>query len=351
MDRQNDIIEIAALPPPASRSLTREQKAAVIVRFLLEDNGELDLSELPEDMQVRLTTLLGTMHPVDRDTLHSVVTEFLHELENLGITFPSDLSSALDLMQDRIAPRTVSRLRKQAGLRQDGDPWDRISALQPHDIINLLTNESTEIAAVILSKIETTQAAAVLSDLPGPEARKLSYAISKTRNVTPDAVERIGFSLLGQIDAQPSRAFVEAPEKRLGEILNLSSSATRAELLNGLSEDDEDFGSAVKNNIFTFEDIPNRLKTLDVPKLVKATTPEVLLQALCAAKAYGNAEVAEFLLAHMSNRMASSLREEMEETTAPPSAEGEAAMTQVVKSLKMLAEQGDIELGETGKLD
>ena len=90
---------------------------------------------------------------------------------------------------------------------------------------------------------------------------------------------------------------------------------------------------------------------MDVPKLVKATTPEVLLQALCAAKAYGNAEVAEFLLANMSNRMASSLREEMEETTAPPSAEGEAAMTQVVKSLKMLAEQGDIELGETGKLD
>ena len=57
--------------------------------------------------------------------------------------------------------------------------------------------------------------------------------------------------------------------------------------------------------------------------------------------------MAEFLLANMSNRMASSLREEMEETSAPPSAEGEAAMTEVVKFLKMLSAQGDIELGET----
>ena len=67
--------------------------------------------------------------------------------------------------------------------------------------------ESIEVAAVMLSKLDTPQAAQLLGHLPGPVARRITYAVSKTANVTPEAVERIGWSLAAQLDQRPAQAF------------------------------------------------------------------------------------------------------------------------------------------------
>lgn len=351
MTAPNDLIDLTAVPPPGTVhpkapqfSLNQQQKAAVVVRFLLEEGSDIHLSDLPVDLQVQLTTLMGQMQPVDRTTLAQVVAEFAEELEQLGVTFPRDLSAALQLMEDRITPRSVAQLRKQAGIRQDGDPWQRINTLTPEELIEVLEAESSEISAVILSKVETELAAKVLSVLPGEVARRLSYALSKTRNVTPEAVDRIGFSLIGQLDNKPERAFKDDPEKRLGEILNLSNSATREDLLNGLIAEDAQFGTEVRRNIFTFQDIVDRLAPLDVPKLVKEVDPEQLVTALAAAPTQGLGHVSEFLLSHMSNRMAANLQEEISEAPPPDPTDAEAAMNAVILALKSLQSRGEIAL-------
>ncbi len=45
------------MPP----SITRQQKAAIIVRLLLSDGGELSLTDLPEAMQHNLTLQMGAV--------------------------------------------------------------------------------------------------------------------------------------------------------------------------------------------------------------------------------------------------------------------------------------------------
>ena len=46
-----------------------------------------------------------------------------------------------------------------------------------------------------------TGAAALLGSMPGPDARCITYAVSLTSAVTPEAVDRIGLSLAAQLDA------------------------------------------------------------------------------------------------------------------------------------------------------
>jgi flagellar motor switch protein FliG len=146
------------------------------VRFLLKEGADVPLERLSDDSQRTLTEAIGGMGFINRETLADVLAEFAREIEAMGLVFPAGLAEALHSLEGRISPQTAARLRKEAGVRQIGDPWERIRALELDKLLPLLEQESTEVAAVLLSKLPVAKAAELLGKLPGPEARKISYA-------------------------------------------------------------------------------------------------------------------------------------------------------------------------------
>jgi len=340
--------QMLALPGPSMGAdpsqLSRKAKAAIIVQFLLNEGADVPLAELPEEQQAELTLLLGNMRYVDRDTLNMVVSEFTNELDSVGLSFPGDMAGALSAMDGKISARTAMRLRKEAGVRQTGDPWQRLSALDPERIEELVMSESIEVAAVMMSKIDVGKAAQVLSKLPGDKARRISYAVSMTTGVTPDAVDRIGLALAAQLDAEPPKAFKAKPEERLGSILNYSNTAVREELLEGLEQDDQQFADAVRKAIFTFANIPERLNAIDVPKITRDVSADVLAVALAASESEPDQATVEFLLSNMSKRLAESLREEAAGKGTVKPKVGEKAQNEVVAAIRDLVSVGEIEL-------
>ena len=339
---------LAHMPSPVARAgqgpLSRKAKAAIIVQFLLNEGSDVPLSSLSDETQTELTLLMGNMRYVDRETLNQVVTEFSDELESVGLSFPGGMSSALDALEGKLNPRTAQRLRKEAGVRHSGDPWDRINSLEPEHIASLVQGESIEVAAVMMSKIDVGKAADVIASMPGDKARRISLAVSLTTGVTPDAVDRIGLSLAAQLDAMPPKAFKARPDQRLGAILNYSTAATRDELLQKLEEDDRDFAEAVRRAIFTYENIPERINPGDVPKITRDVPAEALAMALAAAQSDADRATNEFLLNNMSRRLADSLRDEAGELGTVKPRQGERAMSSVVAAIRELIDAGEIEL-------
>ncbi len=326
------------------KALDSTAKAAIVVRLLLNEGADLPLEELPDDLQARLTERMGRMGLVDRVTLASVVHEFAEALDGIGLSFPNGLAGALLALDGKISPQTAARLRKEAGVRQAGDPWARLRGMETSELVEMAKAESPEVAAVLLSKLDVTKAAELLGAMPGPLARRITYAISQTGAVTPDAVDRIGLSLASQLDDRPIPAFDEGPGERVGAILNQSAAATRDDVLTGLDETDSDFATTVRKSIFTFAHIPDRVAPRDVPKVIRAADPGDLVTALAGATEPDLAKSAEYLLSNMSTRMADNLREEVEEKGAVKPNDGEAAMTAVVIAIRGLVDDGEIEL-------
>lgn len=326
------------------RDLSGRAKAAIVVRLLLSEGAEIPLEELPEDLQTKLTEQMGEIGLVDRVTLGAVAHEFAEALEGIGLSMPHDLAGALSVLDGKIGARTAAKLRKQAGVRQSGDPWVRLKAMTAAELADLAQAESIEVAAVLLSKLDTPKAAEMLGQLPGPVARQITYAVSKTGKVTPEAVDRIGFSLVAQVDQRPISAFSDEPEKRVGAILNQSAANTRDDMLNSLDAEDEVFATSVRKMIFTFAHIPERVTERDVPAVVRAVDQDDLVTALAAATDEKNAPVAEFLLGNMSSRMADNLREEVQERGSIKRADGERAMNAVVNAIRGLETDGAITL-------
>ncbi len=338
----------AQMPAPAQPSarpaLSGRQKAAIIVRLLLAEGASLPLSQLPEEIQAELARQMASLRYVDHDTLRAVIEEFLDRFETTGLSFPGALDKALNLLDGTISSAAAARLRREAGLALYADPWERISGLDAEALKEVLERESIEVGAVILSKLKVSKAAEVLGLLPGETARRITYAVSLTGNVSPQVVHRIGLSIAEQLDAQPQSAFADGPVERVGAILNFSPAATREEMLEGLEQADSGFAEQVRRAIFTFANIPARIDPRDIPRITREVDPAQLVTALAHATAAGGpeAEAAEFILASMSQRMAGQLREEMEARGQVKPKDGEAAMTAVVAAIRTLEEAGEI---------
>jgi flagellar motor switch protein FliG len=324
--------------------LSRAQKAAIIVRFLMNEGADVPLCDLPDELQVRLTTQMGTMRYVDRSTLAEVVGEFAQELEGLGLTFPRGLPGALSALDGRINPQTAARLRKEAGVRQSGDPWELVKAAGTDQLVPIVEAESAEVAAVILSKLEVARAAELLGKLPGSVARRITYAVSQTGSVSPEAVDRIGLALAAQLQDLPETAFADGAVDRVGAILNYSTSALRDEVLTGLDETDEDFAALVRQAIFTFVHLPDRVRPTDIPRILREVEQAEQVAALAGALESDLAPVAEFLLENMSKRMSEALREEIAERGRVRPRDAELAQTKIVNAVRQLEAAGEISL-------
>lgn len=335
-----------AAPKPPARVVTSQEKAAIVVRFLMTEGAHVPIGELPEDLQAELTQQMGSLRRIDRDTLVQVVEEFANELEQTGLTFPKGVAGALSELDGKISAKAAAQIRRRTGVRASGDPWEALRALEPEKLISLIEQESIEVAAVLISKIDVKKAADMLGKMPGERARRITYAVSLTNSVTPDAVDRIGRALIAQMQDEPERAFDNPPVDRIGAILNSSRSAMRDALLDGLDEEDESFASEVRKAIFTFKHIASRVDARDVASVLRVVDNETLVTALAGARDELTKPSADFILANISSRLADQMRESVSERGEVGDEEAETAMSDVVAGIRQLADSGEILLSE-----
>lgn len=331
------------------RAVSPVEKAAIIVRLVLQEGAALPLSGLPEAQQARLTEQMARMGLVDRATMGAVVEEFLSALDAAGLSFPDGLDGALSLIDGHISASVASRLRRLAESSAGSDPWERIGALSGEELLPLLAEEAAETAAVALSTLPVARAAEVLAMMPGDRARRVALAMSRTGGVAPETLQRIGRSLTAQLEARPVKAFAAGPVDRMGAILNVSPSATRDEVLAGLEEEDRGFAEQVRKAIFTFAHIPDRVSPRDLPRVLRAVDPAILVTAFVAASADAAlVPVVEAIFAALSPRMVQQFRDEMEGRAAVPAKEADAAFAAIVTAIRQLEAAGEIVLKTEG---
>lgn len=331
-----------AFHTPSSRApLTGRQKAAIIARLLLTEGAPVPLRDLPDDHQIAITEEMGRMRLVDRQTMLSVVDEFTAQIESVGVTFAGGMEGALKMVDGHVSDQALTRLRRTSGVKDERDPWQVITGLDPDLLIPVLQEESPEVCAILLSKLPVARAANMLGRLQGDRARRIAYAVSQTGAVAPQAVERVGRALVAQFDARPATAFATPPVSRVGAILNATPGALRDELLRGLEENDQGFADEVRKVIFTFAHIASRISPRDVARVTRGVDQSVLVTALAGAGPR-EADSAEFILSNMSQRLANTLRDEMAGLGRVREKDAEAAMGAVVAAIRDMEEAGEI---------
>lgn len=321
--------------------LTPPQKAAVIVRVLLAEGGDLPLASLPPDLQARLANEMAQMDMIDRETRDAVLAEFCDMLDQIGVSFPDGMDGALDILGGHLSADTTNRLRRLAVMHGRGDPWERVASLPSIQLRQIAESEAIEVAAVLFSKLPVPVGAEVLGQIDPERARQIAYTMSLTGNIDAVTLRRIGLAIVQALDSLPQSALEAAPVDKVGALLNSTPSMTRDRVLAGLDEDDRGFATEVRKAIFTWANIPVRIDPKDIGKITRDVEQEVLLKAMAGSKGENMATV-EFILSNMSSRMAETLREEMEAVGKVTEKDAEEAMTVVVAVIRRMEEAGEI---------
>ncbi|MEL6840164.1 MAG: FliG C-terminal domain-containing protein [Pseudomonadota bacterium] len=326
--------------------MSRRRKAAMIVQMIVGDGSQLSLSQLPMHMQELLTRELAAIRLVDRDTVSAVAEEFLSEIEAVGLTAPGTQDGAIMALAEHLSPELADRLRKQTASVRNGDHWPIVTALPVEKIVAIMMAESIEVCAITLSKLSVAKAAEVLTQTPGERARRISLAMSRTEHTSTEAVRTIGAALADEYGQIPIVAFEKAPVQRLGAILNATRADRRDDVLEGLGTEDPEFAGHVRKAIFTFKDIVDRVKPIDVPNCIREVPADVLAKAMASALA-GDDDLrasAEFILANVSQRIAAQMREDAEEQGTVKKADGETAMSEITSTIRGMVDAGSIVL-------
>lgn len=321
--------------------LTPPQKAAVIVRLLLTEGADLPLADLPPDAQACLAHEMAQMDMVDRSTRDAVIAEFCEQIESIGVSFPGSFDGTLDILANHLSEDTTNRLRRLAALSGKSDPWARIAAVPASQLRELAMTEAVEVAAVLVSKLPVPKAADLFGSLPPDRARRIAYAVSLTGGTEAAALHRIGMALVQALEGLPQPALQGAPVERVGAILNFTPSLTRDTVLTGLDEDDSEFADQVRKAIFTWSNIPERIDPRDVVRIIREIDPVALMRAMAASKG-ADLETVNFLLANISQRMAETMREEIEGAGKISTKDADEAMAAVISTIRQMEEAGEI---------
>jgi flagellar motor switch protein FliG len=341
MTRVTTLLE-PSTPLASPGRLSRLQKAAVIYRMLGSLGMSLPDGALSAEEKAQIDGAMATLGGIDPLELASVVDEFLK-----AVVPPAPDAGPPALPSLPLAD--LPMLDPLPSFGGDGpaplsDPWERVVEQDTPALLAVLETEAPEVGAVVLSKLKVSRAAELLGQLPGPHARRITYAVSLIAEIAPATVARIGEALASELGREKPRAFTGGPVERVGAILNFSRAATRNDVLVGLDETDPTFATAVRKSIFTYLNIPARLGPRDVPKLLKKVDQKVLVTALAASTTDETRPTAEFILANISQRMAENLRGEAEEMGEIAPADGETAMTGVVAAIRELEDAGELYL-------
>lgn len=325
------------------KRLKQQQKAAVIVRLLLGQGVSPGVRRLAPHHQTKIAHIISELGNIDRSTLADVVREFTDQIDNLALSFPDGLAETLELLSPHLGEGALNSLRASAERSEGNDPWARVSKQPVERLAPLMESESAEVCAVLLSKLTVAKAAALLADLPEDRGEILAHTVALTETITPDLVARIGVHIAQVLEAIPPQAFPKTAAERVGAILNSTPQAAREKMLEGLNTRDAPFAKDVRKSIFSFNHIPMRVDPPDVPIIVRKADAQSIIVALAAGLTAAPLTV-EFLLENMSKRLAEQMRDEAEGLGVPKPEAGEAAMSDLILTIRDLEAAGELKL-------
>jgi flagellar motor switch protein FliG len=127
------------------------------------------------------------------------------------------------------------------------------------------------------------------------------------------------------------------------EVLNGVDRTTEKTILDSLEQKDPELAEEIKKRMFVFEDIVT-LDNRSIQRVIRECENEDLLLALKVS----SDEVKEIIFRNMSQRMADSMKEEMEYMGPVRLREVEEAQSRIVSIIRRLEDSGEIIIARNG---
>lgn len=306
-----------------------EDAAAEVFRHL----GPKEVQKLGETMSRTRTT--------SRDRLQAVLDRFHADAGEQSTLVEDNDEYIRSVLRRALGEDKAGLLIERILQGGDVSGIESLKWMDPQSVAELIRNEHPQILASILVHLERDQASTVLMHLTERLRNDVMLRIATLDGIQPNALRELN-DVLTKVLAGGEKL----KRKKLGgtkaaaEILNFFGGSNETIVLDAIREQDPDLAQSIADQMFTFEDL-NRLEDRAIQLLLREIPNESLIVALKGA----DAEVRERVFRNMSQRAAETLRDDLESKGPVRLSEVEAEQKEILKTVRRLAEEGQIALG------
>ena len=328
-----------------NKTLKGLEKAAILLRSL----GNAEAAEIlklmgPKEVQ-KIGEAMAAMGNVNRELLDMVLHEFHEEVDEqteLGVGNEDYLRSMLvgALGEDK-AGNIIDRIL----MGHNAKGLETLKWMEPRAIAEIIRLEHPQIISIILSYLESDQAASVLQSLPENMRTDVLLRIATLDGIQPSALyeldEMLEKQFAGNTDSIKSSGV--GGLKTAANLLNFMDSSIEAALMESVKQVDEEIGDQIQDLMFVFDNLID-VDDRGIQSLLREISSENLIIALKGA----DEAIKTKILSNMSKRAAEMLRDDLETKGPVRVSEVEVAQKEILTIARRMAETGELNLGGSG---
>jgi flagellar motor switch protein FliG len=280
---------------------------------------------------------------VDRETMRSIYRATVQRLRAGDIALGDVSGTMQSIMVKAFGEDRGSSVTRRA----NNDilakrPFAMFEALTPGDLASLLVEEHPQIAAVFMAHLDRQKGGEVLRCLDEDVRADLVHRVATLDRVPPDVVQRVLEVMrkkVKDLGLQSLRSEPKAWVKAAAQLLNNMGGGEKA-ILDKIETADADMATAIRDQMFTFDDI-QKLDKKSMQKILANIDSRQLAVSLKAAIM----PVEQAILGNLSKRAADMVREERDSLGPMPLSEVMTAQHEILTQIRELMDKGEIQAG------
>lgn len=328
-----------------SENLSGVQRAAVLLMTLGTDEASEVLKHMnPKEVQA-IGSAMAQMSNINKTMVNNVMDDFMGAVGNqtsLGIGSEDYIRSMLvgALGEDK-AGNMIDRILLGSG----SSGLEALKWMDGRSVAEVIRLEHPQIIAIVLSYLDSDQAAEVLALLPERARPDILMRVAYLDGIAPAALQELDKIMEKQFEgnanvAQSSLGGV----KTAANILNFMDGSIEQAISETIAEADQDMAEQIHDLMFVFDN----LREVD-DRGIQALLREVSSESLVVALKGADPAVKDKFLGNMSARAAEMMEEDMEVRGPVRVSEVEAAQKEIIAIARRMADEGDIQLGGGGE--
>ncbi len=328
---------------PASR-LNGADKAAIFLMTMGEATAAEVMKHLgPRDVQ-SIGAAMSNLDNVSKEMVEVTMTDFIDRMQKqtpIGIGSDEYIRTVLN---DALGEEKAKSMLDRILLGGSSKGLESLKWMDGRAVVELIRYEHPQIIAIVLSYLDSDQAAQVLGLLPENTRADLLMRIAAMESVQPAAMQELNDILEMQLrGGTQGQAASLGGIKCAAEILNFVDRSAEAEITEKITDTDPELAVQIQDLMFTFENLGD-VDDRGIQALLREVSTDNLVLAL---KGTDDA-IQEKIFKNMSSRAAEMLRDDLEAKGPVKLSEVEAAQKEILTIARRLADEGTISLGGPG---
>jgi flagellar motor switch protein FliG len=325
---------------------TGVERAAILLLTLGENEAAEILKHMGAKDVQRLGRTMAELSNVSKEEVRNVLGQFTAAVEvqtSLGVGSDEFIRRVLvNALGDEKAASLMDRI--SLGGQRKG--LDALKWMDARAVADLVRNEHPQIIAIVLSYLESDQAAEVLECFTPVARCDLITRVATLDGVQPTALAELDDMMEKQFAAAggSGKSSALGGLKAAAEIVNLLDSSVGTSIMADIAKTDERLSSNIQDLMFVFDDLLE-VDDRGMQELLRQVPADKLLIALKGADESFKAKVFK----NMSQRAAEMLKSDLEAKGPVRLADVEAAQKEILLAARKLSDDGTISLGGKGE--